>query len=173
MGDVQLVVPLRVNPARLKSRENQSGGDRFVGVAADQDFARAAGNSENGGLDGERTAAGREESLFGSHRVRHQILGLLQIPVGGGPVVQAGAGEDIVAERIAPEHLHRALVHTAALAVTGWSETIAVEPVVLFQRVKDWSFVLVHCCSLHESASLLVSVLTIGAVVVWNTGPSR
>src|SRR4051794_28602672 len=51
------------------------------------------------------------------HRVRHQLLGALQVAVGGLPVTQPAGGQHVRPERVPTHHINQPLVDAPTLTV--------------------------------------------------------
>jgi hypothetical protein len=82
--------------------------------------------------------------VLGADRVGHQLLRPLDHLPGGGPVVEPGAGQHVVAEDVLAQHGPHPRVRPAALLVPGRGERGVLAPVVLLERVQHGCLVVVH-----------------------------
>ena len=75
----------------------------------------------------------------------------LQVPVGGGPVIQSRAGQHVRPEGLRPEHRRHPRVHAYPLPVTRRREAVPAQLVVVSQRFDQRCLIVVHAdCSTHR-----------------------
>ncbi len=129
-------VPPRLHPHRLDPGQDQPRHHRLVGVPPDQQLLVRTGDRQHRRLDRQGTPARAEERVLRVHRVGHQLLGLLEHPSPGEPVVQAARRQHIAQEHGVTQHLAHRGVGTPGLLVPGRGEAQPPLAVVVLKRLQ-------------------------------------
>ena len=79
MRKMKVPVPARGDPPRLQPGQDKPGHHRLVRVPSDEKLAASPRHRKDGGLDGQRTAAGGKEGLVRAHGLGRQRLGFGQV----------------------------------------------------------------------------------------------
>lgn len=101
---VEIRVPLGVDPHRADTCKDQARDDRFMCVSSDQQLLVRPGDGEHRSLHRQRTSTGGKERVIGTHSVGHQLFCPLQDSLGHGPVVQTGQRQHIRTEKSVPQN---------------------------------------------------------------------
>lgn len=101
--------------------------------------------------------------MLGADGVGHERLGVVEVAVRRGAVVDARRRREVRTEDVDAEHVEHARIHAPPLPMAGRDEPVPIEPVLLGEGVEEGGARVVHglCLSAAADARGPVDVLAI------------